>query len=90
MELAPLIGTTAACRAMGLRRATFYRLQRPLPRKPARPRSRPALALTEAEQAAADLRESDEGGDAHPVAPVRPVGADPETRRGMRPCASCC
>jgi len=49
--LAPVIGTTAACRAMGLGRATFYRQQRPLLRKPAQPRPKPPRALTAAEQA---------------------------------------
>ena len=48
-ELSPVIGTAAACRAMGMNRATVYRRRRPLPRV-VRPRPRPARALTDVER----------------------------------------
>jgi len=52
-ELAPLVGVTAACMALGVPRSTYYRHQRP----PAAPRSHPPRrphprALTPTEQAA--------------------------------------
>jgi len=48
MDLAPAVGTQAACAALGVSRATVYRRRRPRP-TPA-PRPRPARALTEAER----------------------------------------
>ena len=51
-ELTPIIGTRPACRALGAAPATIYRRRRPPAPRPARPRARPARALTEAERAA--------------------------------------
>ncbi|OGK78256.1 MAG: integrase [Candidatus Rokubacteria bacterium GWA2_70_23] len=48
MDLAPAVGTQAACAALGVSRAMVYRRRRPRP-TPA-PRPRPARALTEAER----------------------------------------
>lgn len=48
--LAPVSGTAATCRALGVSRATLHR--RRTPRPPARPRPRPARALAPAEEAA--------------------------------------
>jgi putative transposase len=45
-ELAPLIGTRPACRALGASPATIYRRRRPAEPRPARPRPIPARALT--------------------------------------------
>jgi len=47
-DLAPTVGTQAACQALGMSRATVYRHRRPRP-TPA-PRPRPARALTAAER----------------------------------------
>ena len=49
-ELAGVVGTQAACRALGVSRATVYRRRRPPHRHASRPR--PTRALTEAERAA--------------------------------------
>ena len=49
--LAPAIGAAAACSAKGIKRATFYRKQRPLELKPAQARPKPPRAPTEAERA---------------------------------------
>lgn len=46
--LVPLVGIVAACAALGLCRATYYRAQRP-PASP-KPRARPARALSDAER----------------------------------------
>jgi putative transposase len=51
-ELSPIIGTRPACRAVGASPATVYRRRNPPPARPARARSRPARALTDAERAA--------------------------------------
>ena len=48
LELAPVVGLVAACTALALSRATFYRQQRP-PR-PATPRPRPHRALSAAQR----------------------------------------
>jgi putative transposase len=48
-ELIPVVGVAAACRALGVNRASYYRTQKPC--SPAKPRPRPARALTEAERA---------------------------------------
>jgi putative transposase len=49
-ELAPIVGTRPACRAMGAAPATIYRRRRPsAPRSP-RPRTRPARALSGTER----------------------------------------
>ncbi len=52
-ELVPLVGVTAACRALGVPRSTYYRAQQPLPlpqlERPRRPHPR---ALSSSEQAA--------------------------------------
>jgi putative transposase len=49
-ELTPLVGTSAACRALGAARATIYRHRRPAPLRAERARPRPARALSPAEQ----------------------------------------
>jgi len=47
LELAPVVGLVAACAALAVSRATFYRRQRPpAPRQP-RPTSHRALPLAE-------------------------------------------
>ena len=52
-ELAPVVGVTAACRALGLARSTYYHAQRPPAPPPVRPlRGRHPRALTLDEQAA--------------------------------------
>jgi putative transposase len=51
-ELAPVIGTRPACRAVGASHATVYRRRNPPLRRPAKPRVAPARALTDAERAA--------------------------------------
>ena len=51
-ELAPLIGTRPACRALGASSATIYRRRRPPEPRPARPRPTPERALTEPEREA--------------------------------------
>jgi putative transposase len=51
-ELAPILGTRPACRALGASPATIYRRRRPPEPRPRRPRPRPARALSEAEQEA--------------------------------------
>src|SRR5438270_242724 len=51
-ELAPIIGTRPACRAVGAAPATIYRRRRPPAPKPAWPRPTPDRALTEPERAA--------------------------------------
>jgi putative transposase len=48
-ELIPIVGVAAACRALGVNRASYYRTQKP--QAPAKPRSRPARSLTDAERA---------------------------------------
>ena len=53
IEIAPLTGIAAACRALGVARATFYRAQQPVPvRRPRRPRARSPLALSASERQA--------------------------------------
>lgn len=49
-QLAPLVGTARACRAVGRARASYYRTRRGPTYGPPRPRPRPARALTEAER----------------------------------------
>lgn len=50
-ELAPQVGTAAACRSLGVSRATLYRRRRPKPRAPAvKPRPRPPRALSRQER----------------------------------------
>jgi putative transposase len=50
-KLAPDVGTAAACRAMGVARATLYRRRRPSPPNPGdRPKRRQPRALDEAER----------------------------------------
>ena len=50
-ELAPIIGTRPACRAVGASVATIYRRRRPPKPRPPRPRPTPARALSEPERA---------------------------------------
>jgi len=49
-ELAPIVGTRPACRALGAAPATIYRRRRPPERQPGRPREAPARALSAAER----------------------------------------
>jgi putative transposase len=49
-ELAPVIGTRPACRALGAAPATIYRRRRPSAPRPPRPRPTSARALSEAER----------------------------------------
>ena len=49
-ELAPVIGTRPACRALGASVATVYRHRRPPQPRPSRPRLTPARALSEPER----------------------------------------
>jgi putative transposase len=50
-ELAPLVGTRPACRALGVAPATIYRRRRPVQRRSGpRPRPRPARSLSEPER----------------------------------------
>lgn len=50
-ELAPQVGTAAACRSLGVPRATLYRCRRPKPAVPAaRPRPKPPRALSDQER----------------------------------------
>ena len=52
-ELAPQVGTAAACRGMGVARATFYRHRRPKPPRPTpSPRPKPPRALADEERRA--------------------------------------
>jgi putative transposase len=51
-EIAPIIGTRPACRALGAAPATIYRRRRPPAPHPRRPRSTPARALSGAEREA--------------------------------------
>jgi putative transposase len=48
-QLAPQVGIAAACQALGVSRASFYRQQQPSPVEP-KPRPRPERALSEREQ----------------------------------------
>ena len=49
-ELAPVVGTRPACRALGVAPATLYRRRRPPPPRPHRPRPAPPRALSVAER----------------------------------------
>jgi putative transposase len=49
-ELAPVVGTRPACRALGAAPATIYRRRRPLAPRRAKPRPAPARALSEHER----------------------------------------
>jgi len=50
-ELSPQVGTTTACRSLGVPRATLYRHRRPRPRRSASmPRRKPLRALSAAER----------------------------------------
>ena len=51
-EIAPLIGTARACRALGASRASLYRRRRPPVARERRPRQPPARALSDRERAA--------------------------------------
>ena len=51
-QLAPIVGTRPACRALGVAPATIYRRRRPPAPRPSRPRPRPARALSEQERQA--------------------------------------
>jgi putative transposase len=45
-ELTPVVGTRPACRALGVAPATIYRRRRPPEARPAKPRPKPARALS--------------------------------------------
>ena len=47
--LVPLVGVVAACAALGVSRASYYRAQQPKPEP--KPRPRPARALSDEERA---------------------------------------
>jgi putative transposase len=51
-QLAPVVGTRAACRALGASHATIYRRRRPPERRPSRPRPASPRALSEPEREA--------------------------------------
>jgi putative transposase len=51
-ELAPIVGTRPACRALGAAPATIYRRRRPPEPRPPEPRPTPARALSEQEREA--------------------------------------
>ncbi len=51
-EIAPMIGTQGACRALGASRASLYRRRRPPRVREHRPRPTPTRALSDAERAA--------------------------------------
>ena len=67
-ELAESVGVSAACSALGVPRATWYRHERPAPAKsPRRPRPRPPLALSAAErQEALEVLDSERFVDSSP------------------------
>ena len=67
-ELAPIVGTRPACRALGASPATIYRRRRPPEPRPRRPRPAPARALSELErQAVLDLLHSERFVDSSPT-----------------------
>ena len=73
-DLAPEVGTAAACRAMGVSRATVYRRQKPRPSAMAdRPQRRQPRALADAEPP-----------DAHPHGGHGPLQALGGRGRGLR------
>lgn len=81
-ELAPEIGPLAACEAMGVSRATFYRVRRP--KSPPGPRPRPKRALSEEErQKVLEVCHSDEFID-RPPATIQATLAD----RGIYLCST--
>jgi putative transposase len=49
-ELTPVVGTRPACRALGVAPATIYRRRRPPEARPAKPRPKPARALSAGER----------------------------------------
>lgn len=49
-ELEPVVGTTPACRAVGVARSTLYRWRRPPETRPPKPRPKPARALSAPER----------------------------------------
>ena len=49
-ELAPIVGTAAACEAIGVSRATLYRRRKPPAPRPKKPRPTPSRALCHAER----------------------------------------
>ncbi len=51
-DIEPLVGTLAACRALGVSRAGLYRRRSPPPVRVPRPRPSPARALSDTERAA--------------------------------------
>ena len=49
-DLAPVVGVSAACRALQVPRSALYRRRRPPPASPPRPRATPARALSPGEK----------------------------------------
>jgi putative transposase len=49
-QLTPIVGTAAACRSLGVARASVYRRRRPKAPGPAAPRPRPPRALSDQER----------------------------------------
>lgn len=68
-ELSPQVGTAAACRSLGVPRATLYRQRRPKPPMPAAaPRSKPPRALSDQErQEVLDVLDSEPFADKAPA-----------------------
>ena len=67
-ELAPQVGTAAACRSVGVPRATLYRKRRPNLPVPAVPRPKPPRALCEQErQQVLDVLDSESFADKAPA-----------------------
>ncbi len=68
VDLVPVVGPTAACRAIEVARATHYRRRRPRVMPELKPRPRPARALSEPERAAVlELLHGDRFGDRAPA-----------------------
>jgi putative transposase len=70
-DLAPIVGTRPACRALGVAPATIYRRRRPPEPRPKKPRRQPARALTSEERVAVlDVLHSERFVDRSPAAVV--------------------
>ena len=85
-----MIGTRPACRALGAAPATIYRRRRPPAPRPARPRARPARALSERERAAvlAELH-SERFVDSAPARSGRPCSTRAATSAQSARCTAC-
>ena len=79
-ELSPQIGTSAACRSLGVPRATLYRHRRPSLPVPAVPRPKPPRALSEQErQQVLDVLDSEPFADKAPAEVYAALFIDPCT-----------